>query len=111
MESESEDIRSQFEAMVAGWHDSKGEEPQAPETQGGLARTADGSWIDTATGDALPPDRSAEVERLWREWAPKLPDEVRRSVEGRGDGGDEAGDREPRAPAPSPPSLAQELDL
>lgn len=101
-------IRAEFEAMVLGWHDELLDQPSEPSR--GLTREAGGVWIDGESGRALPPERSAEVERLWRQWAPKLPDEVRQLVERGDNGGDEAGDREPLSPAPAPPSLSQEFD-
>lgn len=102
---------SAFEDIIAANWAEPDPSTTAEVQGGGFKRRMDGSWVDGDTGLPLDPGRAAELERLWREWAPRLPDEVRRAIEGdRGDGGDPAGDREPRDPEPSPSTLTEALD-
>jgi hypothetical protein len=77
----------------------------------GCERRPDGTWCESETGRPLEPDRSAWLEELWQEWAPRLPDEVRRAVESPGGGGDDAGVREPRRPLPTMPAVSAALPL
>lgn len=100
--------RAVFDAIVAASWRGGEPEPTAP----GVVRARGGEWIDSETGETVGETRSAELERLWRIWAPQLPSNVRRAVEGRRGDGDEgeAGDRVPRTPLPDAPSRAQAVD-
>lgn len=110
------DARRQFEDLIrATWGDGapQDEPTDSPDVPGrAFLRRPDGHWLDRESGAPLPDDESRELESRWREWAPKLPEAVRRAIEGspRDDGG-EAGDREPRTPIPSAPAAAEAVDL
>jgi hypothetical protein len=111
----SGDVGKAFEDII---RDSWGEEPARFEDSSGeprqgsvqlpdgswCQRRTDGTWRDSSTGSPLAPALSERLEGLWQEWAPRLPDEVRRAVERPGEG--EAGVREPRRPLPTPPAAA-----
>lgn len=113
---ESDDVGKSFEDII---RDSWGEEPARFEDSSGeprrgsvqlpngrwTERLSDGTWCDSDTGVPLPAALCQRLERLWEEWAPRLPEEIREAVEGPGGGG-EAGVREPRRPLPKLPTVA-----
>jgi hypothetical protein len=71
-------------------------------------RRADRAWFDSDTRADLGPEASSWLEGVWQRWAAKLPEAVRKAVEG--DGGGEAGVREPRHPLPSTPPMKTSVD-
>jgi len=114
---ESGDAGEPFEDVIRG---SWGEDPDRMDDSSGeprrgalqlpdgreCERRPDGTWRECATGLPLAPALSDRLEELWRTWAPRLSDEVRRAVEG--PEGGEAGVREPRRPLPTPPAATVE---
>ena len=117
---ESGDAGKSFEDIIRGswgeetglFEDSSGQPRsgaiQLPDS-GGCERRPDGTWRESETGLPLAPDLADRLEELWQTWAPRLPDEVRRAVEG--PGGGEAGVREPRRPLPTLPTATAALPM
>jgi hypothetical protein len=111
-EFSDDEIAREFEGMVQAGElrEPSTGDAYATAKRSGFARGANGVWIATETGESLDAASAARIESLWRDWAPRLPDAVRRAIDGGSGGdGDGAGDREPRIVPPSAPIQARSL--